>query len=651
MLALAYGTSYLVGAAISATLLSRRLGGLAGRRLLNFVRPSDGRGRPVGAGSPGSSCTGSNKPAWNLEQDRLAGPLAGRWARRPRRLPRRGPVAADLRDRADGRPGHLPRQAPLIPPGRDGPASERPGSDVAERASAYDRRSRTGYAYDGGTSTNCDGQAGGPWERTWLSLARCWPTGMSSRTYWPKRARPNPGGPATASWHGRSCSSCCPAFSPYAADLVAAAKRASRVTDTRILQVLDAIDDGELSVRRARVGHRAVPRHRAVRRPAGSPARDLADARGRGRGRQRPPGRAPASPTRSGQRGRDQVEWRQADRSRHRRGAARRARPDDDPELEDTFDLGRLLYACLTARWPGGDNPDPASRSRRPSTADCCGRVRCAPACRGRWTRSATGSSDSSPGTAPDHDRGRGHRDSERDPGRRRRQHGVNLSVTSTPSLDPTGSSRLRLCSCVRARIRPTGEQPSYNTCTASRRRRSRRTLGWTVIGVADRWRRPAGLPRRPVRDQRSPTSSDDPEPRTRPRTTCRPPHPHRSASPTSIRQARRARREPGTGAAGDRRRPDDRVEDPALRQRPAARSAQGRCRSDRRPREVRDGQLGQPGRCSATAPTSSCAPHPRTPRRPRATRPTTSTWSRLRAAPVRRSSSRSTIRSRPATC
>ena len=25
-----------------------------------------------------------------------------------------------------------------------------------------------------------------------------------------------------------------------------------------------------------------------------------------------------------------------------------------DPELADTRDLGRLLYACLTARWPGG---------------------------------------------------------------------------------------------------------------------------------------------------------------------------------------------------------------------------------------------------------------------------------------------------------
>ena len=36
-------------------------------------------------------------------------------------------------------------------------------------------------------------------------------------------------------------------LSPYAADLLAAAKRASRVTDTRILQVLDAVDDGELS--------------------------------------------------------------------------------------------------------------------------------------------------------------------------------------------------------------------------------------------------------------------------------------------------------------------------------------------------------------------------------------------------------------------
>ena len=27
-----------------------------------------------------------------------------------------------------------------------------------------------------------------------------------------------------------------------------------------------------------------------------------------------------------------------------------------EPELQDASDLGRLLYACLTARWPGGPN-------------------------------------------------------------------------------------------------------------------------------------------------------------------------------------------------------------------------------------------------------------------------------------------------------
>ena len=115
-----------------------------------------------------------------------------------------------------------------------------------------------------------------------------------------------------------------PSVSPYAADLLAAAKRASRVTDTRILQVLDAVDDGELDLHRPRVGDRAVARRRADRGAAACPPGDLADARGRGRDGQRPPDGHPAPPARPRQRGRDEVERRQAGRARHGRGPARR---------------------------------------------------------------------------------------------------------------------------------------------------------------------------------------------------------------------------------------------------------------------------------------------------------------------------------------
>jgi putative peptidoglycan lipid II flippase len=144
-----------------------------------------------------------------------------------------------------------------------------------------------------------------------------------------------------------------PASSPYAGDLLTAAKRASRVADPRILQVLDAIDDGELAY--------------VVREWAAGQTLDVSLGEGPLSGRRaawviREVAAALANAHRVG--------------LSHRRlapdtvvitkssgvkviglgtFAALRDVPasDDDPHTADTYDLGRLLYACLTARWPG----------------------------------------------------------------------------------------------------------------------------------------------------------------------------------------------------------------------------------------------------------------------------------------------------------
>lgn len=147
-----------------------------------------------------------------------------------------------------------------------------------------------------------------------------------------------------------------PSSSPYAADLLAAAKRASRVVDPRILQVLDAVRDGELTY--------------VVREWATGQSLDVILSEGP----------LPARRTTWLMR-----EVAGAMSSAHRMGLPhRRLAPDtvvvtkssgikliglgtfaalrtnddgdQDAELEDTADLGRLLYACLTARWPGGPN-------------------------------------------------------------------------------------------------------------------------------------------------------------------------------------------------------------------------------------------------------------------------------------------------------
>jgi putative peptidoglycan lipid II flippase len=143
-----------------------------------------------------------------------------------------------------------------------------------------------------------------------------------------------------------------PSSSPYAAAMLTAAKRAARVGDPRILQVLDAVDDGSLAY--------------VVREWATGQSLDVVLSEG-------PLGARRATWV--------MREVAAAIAGAHRLGMAhRRLAPDtivitkssgvkviglgtfaalqefsgEDSEREDMRDLGRLLYACLTARWPGG---------------------------------------------------------------------------------------------------------------------------------------------------------------------------------------------------------------------------------------------------------------------------------------------------------
>ncbi len=147
-----------------------------------------------------------------------------------------------------------------------------------------------------------------------------------------------------------------PSSSPYAERLLAAAKRASRVADTRILQVLDAVTDGDLAyvVREWSTGQSLdllltdgpLPSRRAAWL-----SRELAGAIGQAHAlgvthRRLAPDKVVI--TSSG--GVKII------------GMETLAALHDDvevaaAELEDTVGLGRLLYACLTARWPGADCP------------------------------------------------------------------------------------------------------------------------------------------------------------------------------------------------------------------------------------------------------------------------------------------------------
>jgi putative peptidoglycan lipid II flippase len=149
-----------------------------------------------------------------------------------------------------------------------------------------------------------------------------------------------------------------PSASPLADSLLDSAKRASRVSDTRILQVLDAVDDGELTyvVREWASGQSLnvvlsegpLAARRAawlIREVAGA----LVNAHRHGIAHRRLSPEAIVVTKSSGVKliGLGTAAALLGD---HGSGAA-----DEKPELDDTVDLGRLLYACLTARGPGGD--------------------------------------------------------------------------------------------------------------------------------------------------------------------------------------------------------------------------------------------------------------------------------------------------------
>jgi putative peptidoglycan lipid II flippase len=145
---------------------------------------------------------------------------------------------------------------------------------------------------------------------------------------------------------------------PRAASFVAAARASTVVVDPRFLRVLDVLDDDAgfaVVVREwARafpldqlLRHGTLPNHRAAVVVA-EVARALANAHEQGQHHRRlTPG---------------QVLVKQSGAVRivglgvaHALAPGPDVREDGrDPEREDVRDLGRLLYACLAARWPGG---------------------------------------------------------------------------------------------------------------------------------------------------------------------------------------------------------------------------------------------------------------------------------------------------------
>ncbi len=275
-----------------------------------------------------------------------------------------------------------------------------------------------------------------------------------------------------------------PSDSAYAATLLAAAKRASRVTDTRILQVLDAVDDGELSyiVREWATGQSldvVLSEGPLAARRATWLMREVAAAVGSAHAWGLPHRRlAPDNVVVTKSSGVKLIGLGTAAALRGEPG------PDEDPELEDTLDLGRLLYACLTARWPGGDNlgyrlpaaPTEHGRLLRPRQVRAgvprpldavCGRIL------GQQSRYGP------PITTVDEviealneilaDEGA--------------NTSGNVSVSSTPSsphrLEPPPALLLR-----EGEDPPTGEQPIYNTMHGEPTSSLRRTLGWTALGL-----------------------------------------------------------------------------------------------------------------------------------------------------------------------
>jgi len=144
-----------------------------------------------------------------------------------------------------------------------------------------------------------------------------------------------------------------PSSSAHATELIAGGKRASQVADPRVLQVFDAIDDGELSylVREWATGQSLdliLADGPLPARKAAWLMREVAAAVVKAHRTGLPHGRLVP----------DAVVLTQFSGVKIiGLGTALPLRGDQlplDPELSDTVDLGRLLYACLTARWPGG---------------------------------------------------------------------------------------------------------------------------------------------------------------------------------------------------------------------------------------------------------------------------------------------------------
>lgn len=273
-----------------------------------------------------------------------------------------------------------------------------------------------------------------------------------------------------------------PSRSPYAAEMLAAAKRSARITDTRILQVLDAVDDGELSyvVREWANGQSldiVLGEGPLAARRATWLMREIAAAMSNAHKQGIPHRRlAPDNVVVTKSSGIKLIGLGTA--------AALRGEPlpDDNPELEDTLDLGRLLYACLTARWPGGDlaglpaAPTEHGRLLRPRQVRAgvprpldaiCDRIL---GQQSRYGPPITTVSEVKEALS----------DVLNDEGA---TTGIGLISSATPAspmpVEPPPALLLR-----EGEDPPTGEQPAYNGGRPEHHSSLRRTLGWTTIAI-----------------------------------------------------------------------------------------------------------------------------------------------------------------------
>ncbi len=335
-LALAYGASYLVGAGLSLRVLSLRLGGMGAPALTPFVAKLAAAALPaavIGYGvvrlleRSGLEVSSRLDSFWLLVAGGSAGAATYLGMARLLEISEIADILGTLRPRRSGSAAsHALTRTPLTmgseraptngsTPGEAGSSvvaihSVEPGTVLAERYALEDLLAEEGDA------------------TTWRARDQVLSRSVVLQVI--------------------------PSSSPAAAEMLAAAKQASRVADARIIQVLDAVDDGELSY--------------VVREWTNGQSLDVVLSEGPMSARKatfvmREVAGAISTAHKMG--------------LRHRRlapdtivltkssgvkvlglGTLAAARADadevDDPELADTRDLGRLLYASLTARWPGG---------------------------------------------------------------------------------------------------------------------------------------------------------------------------------------------------------------------------------------------------------------------------------------------------------